>query len=130
MIPSTELYKCTRIGTSYQCPLTAKPRKLDNCSKQLLEAMQEGKAQHNSCKNHLKLITKALQQQEYIYKKGGIILFSPFKDKCLIQCGMDLTRKAITIGIQTILILPGCKAETSQLIIPRHLEYTAQRIIF
>ena len=44
MIPSIELYKCTRIGTSYQCPLTAKPHKLDNCSKQLLEAIQEGKA--------------------------------------------------------------------------------------
>ena len=58
-----------------------------------------------------------------------MLLFSPFEDKCLIQCGMDLTRRAITIGIQTILILPGCKAETSQLIIPRHLEYTAQRSI-
>ena len=32
MIPSIELYKCTRIGTSYQCPMTAKPHKLDNCS--------------------------------------------------------------------------------------------------
>ena len=42
---------------------------------------------------------------------------------------MDLTRKAITIGIQTILILPGCKAETYQIIIPRHMEYTVQTSI-
>jgi len=60
MDPSKELYKCTRIGNSSQFPQTAKSRKLDNCSKQLLEAMQEGRAQHNSCKNHIQLIRKTL----------------------------------------------------------------------